>query len=127
MTHPVVHIEVEDEPGVRNCIFSGALDVFSASIVGARALAGLPADAKELVLQLRDLEFMDSAGISALVRLRDQARARGAEVHAQLGRAPHINQTVVAVIRRVLVVDDLADEDVELDPDPAALAATSGG
>ena len=122
MTHPVVHIEVEDEPGVRNCILSGALDVFSASIVGARALAGLPADAKQLVLQLRDLEFMDSAGISALVRLRDQARTRGAEVHAQLGSAPHINQTVVAVIRRVLVVDDV--DDAELDPDSEALAAT---
>ena len=70
---------------------------------------------------------MDSAGISALVRLRDQARARAPKYTRSSDAAPHINQTVVAVIRRVLVVDDLADEDVELDPDPAALAATSGG
>ena len=120
MSHSV-DIEVTDSPGTRNCVLRGALDVFSASVVGTRALAGLPGDAKQLVLQLKDLEFMDSAGISALMRLRDQARARGAEVHATFGASPHFNQTVVAVLRRVLVVDD-----PEIETDESELTATAG-
>ncbi len=59
---------------------------------------------------------------SALVRLREHARLRQLNVHVQLGAAPHVNPTVVAVIRRVFVVDDVVDlsaDDDEQADDPS--------
>ena len=89
----------------------------SAGVVGARILDGMPPDATELILELDRIEFMDSAGVSALVRLREHARLRELNVHVQLGAAPHVNPTVVAVLRRVFVVDDVVD--LSADDEPA--------
>ena len=61
------------------------------------------------MLDLDGIGFMDSAGVSALVRLRENARLRSLNVHARLGAAAHLNPTVVAVLRRVLVFDDVVD------------------
>ena len=104
--HPPAEILIVDGAGVRVASVRGVLDVFSASVVGARILAKLPADVKQLVIDLDGIEFMDSAGVSALVRLREHAGTRGLDVHVRLGHAPHMNPTVIAVLRRVLVCDD---------------------
>ena len=112
-------VEVDDELGVRVARVSGSLDVFSASVVGARILSKLPSDTMELVLDLDDIGFMDSAGVSALVRLRENAKLRTMNVHAHLGDAPHVSPTLVAVLRRVFVVDDVVD----LTPDDDASVA----
>jgi anti-anti-sigma factor len=109
--HPPAEVRVDDQPGVRVAEVSGVLDVFSAGVVGARILAGLPADSTELVLDLASVEFMDSAGVSALVRLREHARVRDLDVHARLGSAPHMNPTVCAVLRRVLTCDEIVMDD----------------
>ncbi len=112
-------VEVDDELGVRVARVSGSLDVFSASVVGARILSKLPSDTMELVLDLDDIGFMDSAGVSALVRLRENAKLRTMNVHAHLGDAPHVSPTLVAVLRRMFVVDDVVD----LTPDDDASVA----
>jgi hypothetical protein len=53
------------------------------------------------------VSFVDSAGVSALVRLQQEAKGRAVEVRARFGGAQHtINATVVDVLRRVLSVDD---------------------
>jgi anti-anti-sigma factor len=109
VTHPSAEVVVVDRFGVRAASVSGVLDVFSAGVVGARVLASLPADTHEIVLDLDGIEFMDSAGVSALVRLREHARHRSLEIHARLGRAPHLNPTVLAVLHRVLDLDDVVD------------------
>jgi anti-anti-sigma factor len=109
VTHPAAEVIVDDHLGVRIARVGGVLDVFSAGVVGARILDGLPSNATELILELDRIEFMDSAGVSALVRLREHARLRALNVHVQLGAAPHVNPTVVAVLRRVFVVDDVVD------------------
>ena len=103
-----MHVTVDDEqPKVRLAYVDGVLDVFTSPVLVARALAGLPATARSLVIDLRDVSFVDSAGISALVRLGEEAQARAMEVHAHLGAAGgKINATVVDVIRRVLPCDD---------------------
>ena len=60
-----------------------------------------------VVIDLRDVSFVDSAGVSALVKVRQEARARALEVHAVLGGAQdRINATVVELLRRVLPCDD---------------------
>jgi anti-anti-sigma factor len=109
VTHPAAEVVVVDGFGVRVASVSGVLDVFSASVVGARVLASLPADTREIVLDLDGIQFMDSAGVSALVRLREHARHRSLIVHARLGAAAHLNPTVIAVLHRVLDCEDVID------------------
>jgi anti-anti-sigma factor len=121
VTHPPVEVLVVDEFGVRVATVRGVLDVFSASVVGARVLAGLPPDTHEIVIDLDGCEFMDSAGVSALVRLREQARRRTVEVHARFGAVERYNPTVSAVLHRVLEVEpdiDLSDDDADVSRSP---------
>jgi anti-anti-sigma factor len=124
--HAAVDVLVDDQLGVRVVEVRGVLDVFSAGVVGGRILAGLPADATELVLELEGVEFMDSAGVSALVRLRENARLRDLNVHARLGGAPNLNPTVVTVLRRVFVIDDVVDLTDDDDDEPIAGATPAG-
>ena len=68
-----------------------------------RALENLPDQTRAIVIDLREVSFVDSAGVSALVRLHQEATHRALDVHARLGAAnERINATVVDVVRRVL-------------------------
>jgi anti-anti-sigma factor len=103
-----VSIDVDDsDEGDRLAKVRGVLDVFSSPALATRALANLPRQTRELVIDLRDVSFVDSAGVSALVRLQQEARTRAVKVRARLGDAQTtMNATVVDVLRRVLPVDD---------------------
>jgi anti-anti-sigma factor len=109
VTRTAAEVAVVDEFGTRVASLRGVLDVFSAGVVGARVLAGLPADTHQIVLDLDGIEFMDSAGVSALVRLREHAVHRSVAVHARLGHTLQLNPTVTAVLHRVLDVEDVVD------------------
>ncbi len=107
MMHEQIQVDVDDQERGRLAKVRGALDVFSSPVLAARALAGLPEQTKELLIDLRDVSFVDSAGVSAIVRLQQEAKTRAVSVRARLGDAQHsINGTVVDVLRRVLPVDD---------------------
>jgi anti-anti-sigma factor len=95
-------VEVDDRAGVRVAALAGAIDVFTAGTLPGRVLADLPADVHELVLDLQLVDFADSAGVSALVRVREQAQRRALGVRARLGADPQLNPTVLAVLRRML-------------------------
>jgi len=105
----VIHEPVEivlddtDEATGRLAKVRGALDVFTSPTLAKRALENLPDQTRAIVIDLRDVSFVDSAGVSALVRLRQEATHRALDVHARLGGASErINSTVVDVVRRVL-------------------------
>ena len=106
--HQPVQIDLVDEETTgRQARVHGVLDVFSSATLAKRALAGIPDQTRELIIDLRDVSFVDSAGVSALVRLRQAASARTIEVRAHLGDAQtRINTTVVDLLRRVLPCDD---------------------
>jgi anti-anti-sigma factor len=100
-------VHLDDEEAERTAEVSGAIDVFSSALLPVRALAGLPETARSLVIDLREVSFVDSAGISALVKLRREAHSRAVEVRARFGTAQsRINATVVDVIHRVLPCED---------------------
>src|SRR5262245_33983719 len=105
-TGPVLHettrIEVADEPGQRIASLSGPLDVYSAFLLAGRVLAGLPDDARKLLLDLHGLSFLDSAGISALTKLRSAGKARALDVRVYFGDDFMLHKTVVSVVRRIL-------------------------
>jgi anti-anti-sigma regulatory factor len=104
---PMLVLVDDDEATERRAEVRGAIDVFSSALLPVRALAGLPESARSLVIDLREVSFVDSAGVSALVKVRQEARSRALEVHAVLGNAQNrINSTVVELLRRVLPCDD---------------------
>jgi anti-anti-sigma factor len=106
---PGAEVLVVDDEGVRIATVRGRLDVFSSAVVAKPVIAGLPSDTELIVLDLEDCEAMDSAGVSALVRLRDQARRRAVDVHVREGSIEHLNPTVASVLRRVLGTEDVVD------------------
>ena len=57
----------------------GELDVADAASVAA-ALTALAARARELIVDLAGLEFIDSSGLAALVTARKQARQAGGDL-----------------------------------------------
>jgi ABC-type transporter Mla MlaB component len=120
-----VDVLVDDRGSVRLVELRGPLDVFSSSVVGTRVFAGMTSETTVLVLELGGIECIDSAGVSALVRLHEHARLRDLEVHARLGGAPHINPTVISVLRRVFICDDVVDLGDDDDDAVATASPTS--
>ena len=107
MEHEPIQVDVADGQDGRRARVRGVLDVFSSPALATRALAGLPDETRKLIIDLRDVSFVDSAGISALVRLRQEATSRAVEVRARLGNAQEtVNKTVIDVLRRVLPCED---------------------
>lgn len=105
--HEPIRVIVDDQDDGRHAKIRGVLDVFSSPALATRTLAGLPEHTRALLIDLKDVSFVDSAGVSALVRLRQEATSRAVEVRARLGGAQHtINATVVELLRRVLPCDD---------------------
>ncbi len=106
-----IRVTVDDRDGQRRARVLGDLDVFSSQTLVTRALAGLPESASSLVIDLRDVSFVDSAGVSALVKLHREATARSTDVHVLLGGARRtINPTIVDVLQRVMHCDESDDD-----------------
>src|SRR5215216_2756689 len=59
---------------------AGELDMESADVIGALVDEYLDSGFPSLVLDLRAVTFMDSAGLRALLEARQHARARGVEL-----------------------------------------------
>jgi anti-anti-sigma factor len=100
--HETTQVDVADEPGQRIARLSGPLDVYSAFLLAQRVLAGLPDDARKLLLDLHSLSFLDSAGISALTKLRSAGKSRALDVRVYFGDDFLLHKTVVSVVRRIL-------------------------
>src|SRR5262249_18336306 len=78
-------VVVDDEKATeRRAEVRGSIDVFSSAMLPVRALAGLPDTARSLVIDLREVSFVDSAGVSALVKLRREAHTRAVDVRARI-------------------------------------------
>jgi anti-anti-sigma factor len=119
-------VDIEDSDEERVAHFDGAVDVFTAGTVARRVFTGLPHDARRVVIDLRRVQFMDSAGLSAVVRLAERAKRHAIDMRAQIGQASHLNPTVRAMLRRVVVclddpeADQPAPEDSTADTAPLA-------
>jgi anti-anti-sigma factor len=98
----MTRVDLADQPGQRIARLSGPLDVYSSFLLAGKVLAGLPDDARKLLLDLHSLSFLDSAGISALMKLRSAGRARAVDVRVYLGDDCTLHETVKSVVRRIL-------------------------
>jgi anti-anti-sigma factor len=92
--------------GVRVVTVSGTVDVFNAGALSREAVANLPNNAREIVLDLDAVSFLDSAGISAIVKLVQQFRSRSIPTRASIGNDSPLSPTVVELLRQVVPCDD---------------------
>jgi anti-anti-sigma factor len=92
--------------GVRVVTVTGVVDVFNAASLSRDAVAGLPNAAREVVLDLEAVSFLDSAGISAIVKLVRQFRSQSIAMRASIGNDSPLSATVVELLRQVVPFDD---------------------
>lgn len=76
------HFSVEAQTEGRECVLlvRGELDLAAASSLDAELDRALGTDASRIVLDLAALEFIDSTGLSVLVRAQQRAHNSGREL-----------------------------------------------
>jgi anti-sigma B factor antagonist len=76
------HFSVEPHTEGRDCVLDvrGELDLAAASSLDAAIERTLQTDAKRIVLDLTGLDFIDSTGLSVLVRAQQRAQESGCEL-----------------------------------------------
>jgi anti-sigma B factor antagonist len=70
-------INRRDEAGGVLLALSGELDVVSAPVLEQRLREALAEPGAHVTLDLSDLEFVDSAGVSVLIKAKQDAESRG--------------------------------------------------
>jgi anti-anti-sigma factor len=99
-------VETQDRPdGVRVVTVNGAVDVFSAGVLNRGAVANLPSRAREVVLDLERVSFLDSAGVSAIVKLVRELRSQSIPLRASIGDDTPLSATVVDLLRQIVPCD----------------------
>jgi anti-anti-sigma factor len=79
VTHGDIQVEVVLERGSRLATVRGALDLDSADVL-ARHLTNV-ADDEDLVVDLSEIDFMDSSGLAVILRESMRRRAAGGSLH----------------------------------------------
>lgn len=64
---------------------TGEIDLSNAPSIGQAIARGIHHDAEVLILDLTELEYLDSAGIQLIYQLREQLRARAQDLILVLG------------------------------------------
>jgi anti-anti-sigma factor len=70
-------IQFNDDGRVLVARATGELDLSNASNIGGVLAESLPNSALALILDLTDVQYLDSAGIHLIYELREKLRARG--------------------------------------------------
>jgi len=69
-----------DPAGFENVTLKGDCDLYAAPAFASAMKAKIAGGAKRLRLDLSQVEYMDSTGVGALIRILQSARASGAEL-----------------------------------------------
>jgi anti-anti-sigma factor len=91
---------------VRVVRVTGSVDVFNAATLPRDAIAGLPSGSREIVIDLEEVSYLDSAGISAIVKLVRQLRSADIAARASLGSDSTLSPTIVELLRQVVPCDE---------------------
>jgi anti-anti-sigma factor len=117
VTNGLVGLDIEQQGNVVIARVTGELDIAAASGTGDRIVAAVPRTARGLVVDFRELEFIDSSGISMLFALvrRLSGRRQELRVVAPAGEPVARVLEIVEFTRAAPVMSDLdvAIEDLE--------------
>jgi anti-sigma B factor antagonist len=90
MTSSAVEVRAGDDPRTAIVVLHDALDVHSAPIVRKRLRAVLGQDWLAIIVDLHDVEFMDSTGLGVLIAARRSGQDAGVRlVLARPSRTTH--------------------------------------
>lgn len=96
-----LHISVTTEGSVHRLVLAGDLDAFGELLAVSAGTDGLALpDVRTLVIDLAAVGFVDSAGLGALVRLRNTAEAGGQQI---------VLANVSPQVRRLLTITGMLD------------------
>jgi stage II sporulation protein AA (anti-sigma F factor antagonist) len=73
---PLLNVDVLRKDDIAVAMCSGEVDMRNASQLEARLRQALDEGARDVVVNLRDVSFIDSAGLTALLRAAENARWR---------------------------------------------------
>jgi anti-anti-sigma factor len=78
----LVHVEIEEREGddVVVARLTGELDIAGAEATGRRIAEAVPSSARGVVVDMTDLEFIDSSGVSMLFALARRVGSRRQEL-----------------------------------------------
>jgi anti-sigma B factor antagonist len=107
-----VHFTITE--GVLVAHVSGEIDISNATELAGAVSDRTPNDAVGVVLELSDIDYLDSAGIHMVYRLRERLRARGQSMAVVVPAAsPVIDALRLAGIERNLELAETLSEGVE--------------
>jgi anti-sigma B factor antagonist len=90
MTSSVVDVRAGDDPRTAIVVLHDALDVHSAPLVRERFQGVLAQGWKAIIVDLHDVEFIDSTGLGVLIGARRRSQDAGVKlVLARPSRATH--------------------------------------
>jgi anti-sigma B factor antagonist len=101
-------LEVVEVAGSTRLVLRGELDAASVSAANYALLELLESGSGRVILDLRELDFMDSMGVKFLIDGKDAAGERGVELTLAYGEG---------VVERVLTVSGVASLFERLDDD----------
>ena len=95
---------------------SGEVDLSNAGAIGTALIEAIPNDSLALVLELSDVDHLDSAGIQLIYRLREDLRARGQSLQLVIPRrsAAHDALRLAGVSRHIQLAESVEDALAEL-------------
>ena len=82
MTEELVEVQIEEREGAGVVVarLTGELDISGAESTGQRIAEAVPSSARGLVVDMSELEFIDSSGISMLFALARRVGSRRQEL-----------------------------------------------
>lgn len=92
----LLNVDIQESDGRTQIALSGELDISSARRVEDELAAAQARSLELLVLDLRELEFMDSTGLRLIVRADEAARANGTRF--VIVRGPEAVQRVFKIV-----------------------------
>jgi stage II sporulation protein AA (anti-sigma F factor antagonist) len=103
-------VEVRNEAGATVIVLSGELDLASSPALEEELARVFESDSRRVMIDLRALEFMDSTGLSLIVRAHQDASQAERELYLVKG-PPQVQRllTLTGVADRVSVIDTPED------------------
>jgi anti-anti-sigma factor len=111
---PLADLTFETLEGVVVARVEGEVDMSNAADLGAAITAGVPSDARGLVLDLGAVGYVDSAGIHVFYDLRERLTRRGQEIRVALGAdSPIATALEYAGVQRTLGAAETVRDAIE--------------
>jgi anti-sigma B factor antagonist len=95
---------------------TGEVDLSNAGEIGTAVIDAIPNDSLALVLELSDVDHLDSAGIQLIYRLREDLQARGQSLQLVIPRrsAAHDALRLAGVSRHIRLAETVEEAVAEL-------------